>query len=92
MTVYKTLRALFCAIEWHKKVPIKGLEKGDWVWGRGKEPFLKRFFPLPQRFNINLYRGQPTTWVRITYLLAGSLRAFAHSAGLKLPQTTVLRL
>ncbi len=31
MTVYKTLRALFCAIEWHKKVPIKGLEKGDGV-------------------------------------------------------------
>ena len=30
------------------KVPRKGLEKGDGVWGRGKEPFLKRFFPLPQ--------------------------------------------
>ena len=29
-------------------MPIKGLEKGDGVWGRGKEPFLKRFFPLPQ--------------------------------------------
>ena len=22
-------------------MPIKGLEKGDGVWGRGKEPFLK---------------------------------------------------
>ena len=31
MTVYKTLRALFYAIEWHKKVPLKGLEKGDGV-------------------------------------------------------------
>jgi hypothetical protein len=29
-------------------MPIKGLEKGDGVWGRGKEPFLKRFFLLPQ--------------------------------------------
>ena len=29
-------------------MPIKGLEKGDGVWGSGKEPFLKRFFPLPQ--------------------------------------------
>ena len=39
-------------------MPIKGLEKGDGVWGRGKEPFLKRFFPLPQGFPINLYREQ----------------------------------
>ena len=31
MTVYKTLRALFYAIEWHKKVPLKGLEMGDGV-------------------------------------------------------------
>ena len=26
-------------------MPIKGLEKGDGVWGRGKEPFLKKVFP-----------------------------------------------
>jgi hypothetical protein len=39
-------------------MPIKGLEKGDGVWGRGKEPFLKRFFPLPQVSPINLYREQ----------------------------------
>ena len=39
-------------------MPIKGLEKGDGVWGRGKEPFLKRFFPLPQGSRINLYREQ----------------------------------
>ena len=37
-------------------------------------------------------RGQPTTCVNITYLLAGSFSAFAHTWGLKLPQTTVLRL
>ena len=30
-------------------MPQKVLEKGDRVWGRGKEPFFKRFFPLPQR-------------------------------------------
>ena len=39
-------------------MPVKGLEKGDGVWGRGKEPFLKRFFPLPQVIGINLYREQ----------------------------------
>ena len=36
------------SFETKEKMPIKGLEKGDGVWGRGKEPFLKRFFPLPQ--------------------------------------------
>ena len=30
-------------------MPIKGLEKGDGVWGRGKEPFLKKVFPSSQR-------------------------------------------
>ena len=55
MTVYKTLRALFCAIEWHKKVPIKGLEKGDGVpsspcglrrdkLGREKGPIQQKVF------------------------------------------------
>lgn len=39
-------------------MPRKGLEKGDGAWGRGKEPFLKRFFPLPQVIGINLYREQ----------------------------------
>ena len=39
-------------------MPIKGLEKGDGVWGRGKEPFLKRFFPLSQGSHINLYLEQ----------------------------------
>ena len=40
-------------------MPIKGLEKGDGVWGRGKEPFLKRFFPLPQCSRIDLQRQYP---------------------------------
>ena len=30
-------------------MPIKGLEKGDGVWGRGKEPFLKKVFPSSPR-------------------------------------------
>ena len=39
-------------------MPIKGLEKGDGVWGRGKEPFLKRFFPLPQVQRSASVQGQ----------------------------------
>ena len=27
-----------------KQMPIKGLEKGDGVWGRGKEPFLVYYY------------------------------------------------
>ena len=29
-------------------MPIKGLEKGDGVWGRGKEPFLVYYYPSSQ--------------------------------------------
>ena len=28
-------------------MPIKGLEKGDGVWGRGKEPFLVYYYRIP---------------------------------------------
>ena len=41
----KILRA-FAFLRSKKQMPIKGLEKGDGVWGRGKEPFLQKvFFP-----------------------------------------------
>ncbi len=30
-------------------MPIKGLEKGDGVWEKGKEPFLKKVFPSSPR-------------------------------------------
>ena len=49
-------------------MPIKGLEKGDGVCGRGKEPFLKRFFPLPQGSPINLYQEQSETKKRGSFI------------------------
>ena len=43
----KILRA-FAFLRSKKQMPIKGLEKGDGVWGRGKEPFLQKvFFSFP---------------------------------------------
>lgn len=46
MTYYFSLPFPACTI--YTDYFLKGLEKEDGVWGRGKEPFLKRFFPLPQ--------------------------------------------
>jgi len=49
---FKNFVKFICKAERHfsfcdtkRKVPIKGLEKGDGVRGRGKEPFLKKVFP-----------------------------------------------
>ena len=39
-------------------MPIKGLEKGDGVWGRGKEPFLKKVFPSSPRLPYQPLSGQ----------------------------------
>ena len=32
------------SFETKEKMPIKGLEKGDGGWGRGKEPFLVYYY------------------------------------------------
>ena len=43
---------------------IKGLEKGDGVWGRGKEPFLKKVFPSsPKTSRHQPYSIQLDSWV-----------------------------
>ena len=39
-------------------MPIKGLEKGDGFWGRGKELFLKRCFPSSPIPIIKFYLEQ----------------------------------
>ena len=38
-------------------MPIKGLEKGDGVWGRGKEPFLKKVLSLFPKAPISTFIG-----------------------------------
>ena len=44
-------------------MPRKGLEKGDGVWGRGKEPFLEKVFPSSPRLT-----DQPLSETNFSFL------------------------
>ena len=70
-------------------MPIKGLEKGDGVWGRGKEPFLKKVFPssprLPNQLlqNKTKFGGVPDS--------IGSVRGGLHVEDDRWPRKTSIK-
>ena len=57
--------------EQKRKVPEKGLEKGDGVGGSGKEPIRQKFFPSFPSPTINLYQEQSAKKCRPDIYLDG---------------------